>query len=129
MYKEIIISIFIIGLIIVGNIITQDNTVKSVEEISENLIELRKEIEKGSIDQEKSKLQMSKIEEDWEKRYETMAYYIEHDELEKVGTELSKLKANIDTKAYSQGVENLDNCSFILEHIKDKTALKIVNVF
>ncbi len=72
---------------------------------------------------------MEKIEKIWEERYEKMAYYIEHDELEKVETELTKLKPDIDMEEYSMGVENLDSCSFILEHIKDKSALKIVNVF
>lgn len=52
-----------------------------------------------------------------------------HDELEKVSTELAKLKADVKTENYDFAVENLDNCIFILEHIKDKSALKIVNIF
>ena len=75
------------------------------------------------------KKKMEEIEKTWEEKYETMAYYIEHNELEKVQTELTKLKADIDMEEYPMGVENLDSCSFILEHIKDKTALKIVNIF
>ncbi len=129
MYKEVVISIFVVVIIIIGNVITQNNTAKSVEEINNNLSMLHEEITKQEIDQEKSKQQMAKTEKDWEKRYETMAYYIEHNELEKVGTELSELKANIEMEEYSQGVEHLENCIFILEHIKDKSALKIVNIF
>ncbi len=37
MYKEIIISIIVILLIVIGNIITQTNTIKSVEEISRRI--------------------------------------------------------------------------------------------
>jgi len=39
------------------------------------------------------------------------------------------LKADVKTENYDFAVENLDNCIFILEHIKDKSALKIVNIF
>ena len=129
MYKELIISIVVVGLIILGNIITQNNTIKAVNEISGELENLREIISKDEVDAEKSKYKMQDIEKVWEERYEKMAYYIEHNELEKVETELTKLKADIDMEEYPMGVENLDSCSFILEHIKDKTALKIVNIF
>lgn len=129
MYKELIISIIVIALIVIGNIVTQNNTVKSVNQISNQLNVLREELSKQSVSQEDVKKKMEEIEKTWEEKYETMAYYIEHNELEKVQTELTKLKADIDMEEYPMGVENLDSCSFILEHIKDKTALKIVNIF
>lgn len=129
MYKELIISILVVGVIILGNVVTQNNTIQSVNVISEELETLRETISKKDVNEEQSKNKMSEIEAAWKEKYEKMAYYIEHNELEKVETELTKLKADIDMKEYSMGVENLDNCIFILEHIKDKTALKIVNVF
>lgn len=125
MYKEIVITTIIIILIIIGNIITQNNTNKSVETISSELSMFRQNIIKENVDKEA----VEKIENIWNEKYEKMAYYIEHDELEKVETELAKLKADIEVKNYSLAVENIDNCVFILEHIKDKTALKIVNIF
>ncbi len=129
MYKELIISIIVIALIIVGDIVTQNNTIKSVDEISGSLNLLREEIAKQDTDKKECRKRLEETEKIWEERYETMAYYIEHNELEKVQNELVKLKADIEMGEYSMGVENLDSCSFILEHIKDKTALKIVNVF
>ncbi len=129
MYKELVISIIVIALIVVGNIITQNNTIKSVEEINTSLLTLRGELTNQDINKEKCTKYMEEVEKVWEKRYETMAYYIEHNELEKAKTELTKLKANIETKEYQTGVESLDSCIFILEHIKDKTALKIANIF
>ena len=35
----------------------------------------------------------------------------------------------IATEEYTTAVENLNNCQFILQHIRDKSALKIVNIF
>jgi len=129
MYKELIIIIIVVALVVVGNIITQNNTRASVKEVSENLIELREEITKQDVNQEEANKKMEEVSRKWEEKYDTMAYYIEHNELEKVETELTKLKAAIEMKEYSEGVESLDACSFLLEHIKDKTALKVVNIF
>lgn len=129
MYKELIIIIIIIMLVIVGNIITQNNTNKTVETISEELNVFRSEISNKNVRQEDVQNHISKINNNWDKRSEALAYYIEHDELEKVTTELTKLKADVETENYDFAIENLDNCIFILEHIKDKSALKIVNIF
>ena len=129
MYKELIISFIVIALVVIGNVITQNNTIEAISQISDELMLLREEMEKDHVDQEKSKEQMKKVEEVWEKKYKIMAFYTEHNELEKVQTELTKLKADIHMKEYAQGVENLESCIFILEHIKDKSALKIVNIF
>ncbi len=129
MYRELIIIIIVIFMIVIGNVITQNNTIEAVGQISGQLTTLRQEIEKEEASQEKAKKQMEKVEEIWKEKYCQMAFYIEHNELEKVQTELTKLKADIDMEEYAQGVENLENCIFILEHIKDKSALKVVNIF
>ena len=129
MYKELIISMIVIALITIGNIITQSNTIKSVEEMSQNLNSLREEILQSYVNQEQTTQRMEEIAELWQEKQQKMAYYIEHNELEKVGTEMTKSKADMDVQEYAMAVENLDNCIFILEHIKDKSALKIVNIF
>lgn len=129
MYKELIICITILILIVIGHIVTQNSTSKAVEVVSNNLNELREELILDRVSQEKAKTKMGEIKKIWDEKSDYMAYYVEHDELEKVETELTKLKADIETKEYTMGVENLDNCVFILEHIKDKNALKIVNIF
>ena len=129
MYRELIIIIMVIFMIVIGNVITQNNTIEAISQISDKLTLLREEMEKDNADQEKAREQMKKVEEIWEEKYKIMAFYTEHNELEKVQTELTKLKADIHMKEYAQGVENLENCIFILEHIKDKSALKVVNIF
>ena len=129
MYKELVIIIIVIVLVIAGNIITQNNTNKTVETMSEELNTFRNEILEENIDKQKIEKHISNINDTWDEKSEILAYYIEHDELEKVTTELTKLKANVETKEYDFAIENLDNCVFILDHIRDKSALKIVNVF
>lgn len=129
MYKELIIIIIIMALVIVGNIITQNNTNKSVEAINDELKIFREEILKQTISKTEIEEHIEKINNTWEEKFEKLAYYIEHDELEKASSELTKLKSDVETENYDFAIENLDNCVFILEHIKDKSALKIVNIF
>ena len=54
---------------------------------------------------------------------------LSNNELEKVDTEIVKAKADIEVQNYAMAIENLERCTFILEHIKEKNSLKIVNVF
>ena len=129
MYKELIIIIIIIMLVIVGNIITQNNTNKTVETISEELDVFKNEISNKNVRQEDAQNHIGKINDTWDKRSETLAYYIEHDELEKVETNLTGLRSFIESKEYSDALAELDKTVFVLRHIEDKNKFNLQNVF
>lgn len=129
MYKEVIITIIIVITIVTGNILTRNYTKSSVDSMNKELAQIREELIKEERQEAKIVEQMNQIDRKWQKLSEELAYYIEHDELEKVETDLVALRANIDTQEYETGIENLDRCKFILDHIKDKEALKIKNIF
>lgn len=124
MYKEIIICIVIIFLIIFGNIITQKYTEDSIKEIGDSLSKI-----KDASDSSLAKDAIINSQEIWEGRYKILAYYIEHDELEKVTEAIIKTKSNIDTGDEGQAIENIDNCMFLLEHIKEKEKFNLRNIF
>ena len=133
MGKETIICIIIIIAIIVGNIITQNYTIESVKEISSNLENLKEDIsnienQKNSNIEELSD-KINQIESKWEERHNKLAYFLEHDELEKVETNLTALKSFIETNEYSEAISELDKAVFLLEHIEDKYAFNLQNVF
>ena len=94
----------------------------------DNLVSNTREKQIEKLKQDKKRLQTMN-EEKWDKKSETLAYYIEHDELEKVNTEIAKIKADIETNNEKIAIENLERCIFVLEHIKDKNLIKIVNIF
>lgn len=129
MYKEIIISlVIIIGIFILNNV-TENYTKDSLDIMSQKFIEVREELLE---DEHKKESLIKKSEElisNWDGRSQTLAYYIEHDELEKVDTYLVALKSNIESEDYEQAVENLDICVYILEHIDDKEAFLLKNIF
>lgn len=131
MIKELVISVIIVILIFVGNTVTQNFTDESVKEATGLLNGLREEIIKDEeeVDLEKAKQKVDEIHEKWDVRYEKLAYYIEHNELEKVETELTGLRGYIEKKEYIEGLAELDKSVYILEHIKQKSNFNLKNIF
>lgn len=127
MYKEIIIIIVAIAIVVSLDIVTNNYTKDTVDIMSQKLDVLRKYIFEEN--KEKADLQIPEIENEWEERYKTLAFYLEHDELEKVNTELVSLKAFLNMEEYSECMNSLDKCVFILEHIQEKEETSLKSVF
>lgn len=127
MYKELIIISVVIILIVGLDIVTGNYTKESVEVISKGLNELRGYIQEEN--KEKAKNKMEEIKEKWEERYKVLAFYIEHDELEKIKTELTGLEADISIDEYKNCVSGIDTTIFILEHIKEKEEFHLRSIF
>ena len=131
MQKEILVCIFIIVLIIVGNVVTQNYTVESVESLADQLSDLKSDIfkEEENIERDSIKDKIKQIEDNWKSRHDKLAYYIEHDELEKVETNLTSLRSFIEANENSEAVSELDKSVFVLKHIEDKYAFNLQNIF
>jgi len=99
---------------------------KSIDEVMQKLDELQ--IEMLNQGKEVSK-KYEELEKVWLEKYEVLAYYIEHEELEKVSSELFQLKGSIKTSQVDEGIPTIENCRFILSHIKDKDKVEIKNIF
>lgn len=131
MLKESIICIIIVISIIFGNYQTQNYTKDSVKEVSKVLTELRYELEKEEqeVNEDAVKEKMDTALKEWEVRHNKLAYFIEHDELEKIKTDLISMKSYIDTKEYNDSINEIDKCKYILKHIQDKYAFNLQNIF
>lgn len=127
MYKEFAIIIIVIVLIVCLDILTNNYTKNSVKIISDELNILRESI--LNQDKEKATNKMQEIKEKWKERYDILAFYIEHDELEKVETEMIGLAANINTEEYEDCISYLDTTIFILEHIQEKEEFHLRSIF
>lgn len=127
MNKEIIISIIVITIIITGDIITQKYTRKCVEELKEKLTTLKTALEEENEEQiiPKTEEIASKIAQ----VHNTLAYYIEHDEIEKMETNFTACKSYIYTKEYSEATAELEKTNFVLDHITDKYSFTLENIF
>lgn len=129
MLKEIIICIIIVFVIFFGNSTIQKYTKESVSEISNGLMQLRQDLTNQNVENNKAKEKMNEVYSKWEKKHDKLAYFIEHDELEKVETDLVSIKSYIETQEYEQAVGELDKGAFVLKHIEDKYAFNLQNIF
>ena len=129
MKKEFIICIIIVALIIITNIITQNYTKECVNQMNQKLDVLKEVSLSENINEQDIINQINSVEEEWNTFQEKLAFYIEHDELEKVETQIFAMKGFSEIKKYDEVVPELEKCMFILDHIKEKTTLNVKNVF
>ncbi len=134
MKKELIICIIIFTAIVIGNIITQNYTKQSVNNLSNELEELKENIggkigENNNKENEELIQKINDITKNWEERHDKLAYYIEHNELEKVEDNLTGLSSLVKTNEYPDAIKELDKCVFILKHIEEKYAFNLENIF
>lgn len=127
MYKELIIIVVVIAIIVGLDIITNKYTKQTLEILSSEFNILKDYILKE--DKESSREQMQKIKQNWEERYKILAFYIEHDELEKVETEMVKLESDIEVEEFKHCVSELETTKFILEHIQEKEEMHLRSIF
>lgn len=133
MKKEFFMIVVIILLVISGDLITQKFTTKFFKEIENDLMNLRNGIITQNITQniEKENLKQasSKIYNKWCDGYKILAYYIEHDELEKIKTQLTLINASIDVEDYNDTVMRIDEGIFLINHVIDKEDINLFNIF
>lgn len=147
MKKELIIVIIIVIAIIILDTITHNYTkineqLEQIKEISEEIYIMEKEqdiVENTSKEgkendnktskQEKLKEKIKTMEEDWKSINNKTALYIEHEELEKANVSMVKFKRYIQLEEYTEAIAELENCKYILDHIRDKEAMQIINLF
>lgn len=127
MYKEIIITILIVVLILGLDIITSRYTANAIADLSKNLDELKTDLDTRSEDNIEEKT--NNIFTKWREHYDVLAYYIEHDELEKVETQLTMLRSDQNEKKYEECKKEIDTTKFILKHIENKEKFTLQSVF
>jgi len=127
MFKEIIIIIVVVFLVVGLDIITNKYTKDTVESMSTELNTLKEYILKE--DKQKAEKELNKVKENWEEKYKVLAFYIEHDELEKVKTELTELYANFSVEEYNLCIQEIETMKFILSHIQEKEEFHLRSIF
>lgn len=127
MLKETIICIIIVIAIFSLDIFTQGYTETTTQEITSMMSELRDTILNKEL--EKIATGLNELEENWKEKHDKLAYYIEHDELEKVDTAIVTMKSYVETQDYSSAAAELDEGKFVLEHIQEKNAVNLQNIF
>ena len=126
--REIWICIIIVAIIISLDIVMQNYTKKSTDEIISDLEKINVAL-KTQQTEEDLKHKLIEIKEKWKEKNSILAYYIEHNELEKVETNLTSMICYIETGEYNLALDKIETNIFVLKHIKDKYQLSLENIF
>ena len=129
MLKEFLICIIIITGIVIGNIITQDYSVNSIEDVNNHIRELKETMQNGEKNNEDIHSKVEEIDKKWEDMFSKLAYYIEHDELEKFAKNLENIKTYTELEDYESTRKEINEGIFIVEHIEDKYSFNLQNIF
>ena len=112
--------------------LTNNYTKKNFGRIDEKLEEIKKIglsliNEEDKEDELKNKL--GELEKDWHNINSKTAFFLEHDELEKINSSMIKFKSYFELEEYTEAIPELENCKFILKHLQDKEAIDLINLF
>ncbi len=129
MIKEIVISTISVIAIIIGNNTTNEYAKESMKSTSDEIQNLRNIIAIEEVKQEDAKSKIDELFNNWKEKQNKLAYFIEHDELEKIEQGLTEIQSNIEMEEYQEAVVKSDSTIFILGHIEDKLAVKLENIF
>ena len=127
MFKETVICIVIVVLIFSLDMFTQGYTDRTTAEINEIFSELKDLAVKE--DKEKMETKIAELDEKWSEKHDKLAYYIEHDELEKVDTAIVQVKSFVENEEIPSAIAELETGKFVLEHIERKYKFNLQNIF
>lgn len=141
MKKEISISLIIIIIVVIADILTSNITDKKISDMNNDLDNMRekivfvKNLNEKNIEKNNNStyneliLDVKNIKRKWEDNNNILSYYIEHNELEKVGTEISTLYNYSESNNFEQALDSISRLEFILDHISKKYDFELNNFF
>lgn len=128
MLKETLIALFAFIMVVVGNSVTESYATDTINNLSNELQNLRAIVDEEE-DYQKASKEANKVYDSWREKYSKLAYFIEHNELEKVETALTQARSNIETEEKAEAVSQIDTTVFLLSHIQSKLSFEWENIF
>lgn len=137
--KEFIIVICIVVFIVVLEIVTNNVSQKSVDEIYQEIEKINQELDVANNKKQNNILETSEkneldekiynLKNNWFEKQNTLSYFFEHDELEKVTKCVIVLEENSKNEEYANALEDGKEFIYWLDHFKEKDSLKFKNIF
>ena len=129
MKKEIVISIIIVFLVVISDFFTSNITDNRINDMNYSLNKMKENIINNESRDNKLILEAENIKRKWKDDNNILSYYIEHEELEKVGTEISSLYNYVESNDINQALDSITRLEFILDHISKKYDFELNNFF
>lgn len=137
--KEFFIVIFIIVFVVCLEFLTNYISNKYVENIYEKINSIIDEMEIANNLREDEKLEeneknelnekIKELKNDWFDKQSKLAFFAEHDELEKVSKCLVVLEENIRNEEFANALEDGKEFIYWVNHFKEKDSLNLKNIF
>ena len=129
MYRELVISALIIISIFLLDRITQNYTDKVINEAIQDLNIIKQNIKEENLENKEIVKDCNEKYQKWLNYHKRLAFYIEHNELEKVETNYVASKSFIETENYEDASSELEKTIFVMQHINDKYSVNLENIF
>ena len=129
-FKEIIALIFIIAFLIISDEYVSRYTQSAIEEMDKKTDEIiNLVLNHEEYNEEDSLNKINDFEKEWKEVEDKLAYFSEHDELEKVSVSITLMKANMEMNMKEDAYEKMQEIKFRIEHIKTKQKFALNNLF
>ena len=120
--------IFII-LIIVGyiNYLTDKDLKSQISWMRDGIASIENKINEENKD--KAKKEFEELHNKWSDITEHLELFVDHNELEKISSDIIKIDANLKVDENEELIENIYDLQFMLDHIEQKNKLNLRNFF
>ena len=125
--KEYIIIIVIIFLISTIEVWTSYELRNSIDNMKNGIQSVQNKVDEKN--EKEAQQEFDKLKENWKDQADRLAFFTEHNELEKINNDLVKIEANFESDENDMLMENIAELKFILDHIEEKNQLRWKNIF
>ena len=127
--RELLVIIFILGLIIFGTLYTH----KYLDDTTNILVKYLEEINEGIKNKKLAGVELKdkseKLYKEWGKINKNWSNIVLHEEIDNIETALIKMKSKIEIGNLDESLEDIETCIFLVKHIKEKEKTTIKNIF
>lgn len=127
--KQIIIIIIVLIIIFGGAWYTQNFLNNTSDKLVSRLEDLKNDLQKGNVDENRLKEETDEIYGEWEEINEKWSVVVLHNEIDLIETSLIRMKSKIKIGEVEESMEDLDTSIFLLKHIKEKEKTSLKNIF
>lgn len=106
-----------------------EEKINSVNLKLEEINDLYKSNKLKESNEEELNKEIETLKTNWFKAQDKLAFFIEHDELEKVSKCLVVLEENCKNKEFTDALEDGNEFIYWLNHFREKDSLKLKNIF
>lgn len=125
--KEYVIVFVILIFVFLIEYITNRDLTDCVKWMRDGITSIENKLEENR--EEEAQNEFLELKSKWEGEQEKLAFFVEHEELEKVSNDIVIIESNFNQNESDEIDENIADLKFMLDHIEEKNQLNLKNIF